>query len=325
MRRALRFLLGAFVVLVAFVVVLAALVGWFVYTPAAPVPQLSGTRTKGSIDVGGLRRTYSVYVPRGLRRRAPLVFVMHGSGENGARIRGETGYAFDRLADQRGFAVVYPDAYDGYWDVCNVVGAIQNRRVDDVRFLVSLADKLVAEIGADPARIFAAGSSRGGSMALRLALEAPDTFRAVAAISASIPAPENFKCRPAAQRTSSVMIMNGTKDRIVPFDGGDVNFLGFFYRNGKVLSSRASAQYLADLNHIAGKPATHSTRVAGGIGIEQTLWRDGVEVELFAIDGGGHGLPQPYQRRPRLLGPSIREPNGAAVIWEFFQRKEHAP
>lgn len=324
MRRALRFLLRAFIVLVALFAVLAALFAYFVYTPRSEVPRLSGTLTRGSIAVNGLRRTYSIYVPRGLPKGAPLVVVMHGSGENGARMRFETGFGFDRVADQHGFAVVYPNAYDGYWDVCAIVGAISNRDVDDVRFLVALADKLVTDIGIDRKRVFAVGGSRGGSMALRLALEAPSTFRAVAAVSASVPAPGNFKCTPAVQGTSSVLIMNGTKDPIVPFDGGDVNLFGLFYRNGKVLSSRASAQYFADLNRLGGKPETSGIPAGGGIRVEQLLWRNGsgVEVELVAIHGGGHGTPQPYQRHPRLLGPPMDEPNGPAVIWEFFARQE---
>jgi polyhydroxybutyrate depolymerase len=45
-------------------------------------------------------------------------------------------------------------------------------------------------------------------------------------------------------------------------------------------------------------------------------------VELVAIHGGGHGLPQPYWRRPRLLGPSPMEPNGPALIWAFFERQQ---
>src|SRR5947207_2962337 len=128
-----------------------------------------------------------------------------------------------------------------------------------------LTDKIIAELGIDSARVFATGISRGGSMALRLALEAPTRFRAVAAVSENVPAPENFKCKPAGRGTSSVMIMNGTEDPLVPFDGGDVNLFGFFVRRGKVLSSRASGQYFADLNQIAGAPRMDETSVAGGI------------------------------------------------------------
>jgi polyhydroxybutyrate depolymerase len=48
--------------------VLGALFGYFVYSPAPEVPRLSGTFTKGTIEVGGLKRTYLTYVPRGWRK-----------------------------------------------------------------------------------------------------------------------------------------------------------------------------------------------------------------------------------------------------------------
>ncbi len=114
----------------------------------------------------------------------------------------------------------------------------------------------------------------------------------------------------------------------MPFDGGQVSLFGLFYKNGKVRSSRESGQYFADLNHLAGAPATKETNVADGVRVEQVLWRNDlkVEVELVAIHGGGHGIPQPYRRRPPvvgplLLGPSPREPNGPEMIWAFFERQ----
>jgi len=305
-------------VVAALVLVLVVLFAVLVYTPPPEVPRLSGTFSKGTIDVGGLTRTYSTYVPRGLPKGAPLVIVMHGSGESGTRMRVEVGYGFDRVADKHAFAVVYPNAHDGYWDICGIVGAVKVP-VDDVGFLEALSDKLATEIGIDRNRVFAIGSSRGGAMAIRLALEAPSRFRAVAAVSSNVPAPENFKCKPAAHGTPSVMIMNGTDDPLVPFNGGNVSLFGLFYRNGRVLSSRASGQYFADLNHIASPPVVTDTPVA-----ERTLWHDAsnVEVELVAVHGGGHGVPQPYRRRPRILGPSPKDPNGPEVIWAFFERQK---
>jgi polyhydroxybutyrate depolymerase len=328
MSRALRFFLWGVGVVVGLGAVLGALFGYFVYSPAPEVPRLSGKLTRGSIEVGGLRRTYLTYVPRGLAKGTPLVVVMHGSGENGARTRTRTGYGFERLADEHGFAVVYPDGYEGYWNACNIVGDYSANRlnIDDVGFLTGMIDKLITEIGIDRARVFAIGISRGGHMAFRLALEAPSRFRAVAAVSASVPTPENFKCRPVGQGTSSVMIMNGTKDPLNPFNGGEVKLFGLFGR-GYVRSSRASGQYLADLNHIAGTPEASETEVADGVRVERVLWRNNsnVEVELEAIHGGGHGIPQPYTRLPRLLGPTSREPNGPAVIWAFFERQRPGP
>jgi polyhydroxybutyrate depolymerase len=325
MRRALRFVLWGLIGVVVLGGVLGALFGYFVYSPAPEVPRLSGTLIRGTMTVGGLKRTYRTYAPRGLAKGAPLIVVMHGAGENGAQMRIETGYGFERLADEHGFAVVYPDAYEGYWDVCTIAGGVSANGlgIDDVGFLTGMVDKLVGEIGVDPGRVFAAGSSRGGFMAFRLALEAPSRFRAVAAVSANLPSPENFKCKPAGQGTSSVMIMNGTEDPLVPIDGGSVSLFGLFYRLGKVRSSQDSGQYFADLNHITGTPERNDSQAADGVRVEQVLWRNNsnVEVELVAIHGGGHGIPQPYRRHPRLLGPSPKEPNGPAVIWAFCERQ----
>ena len=322
MRRALRFVLWAVVGLVAMG---AALFGYFVYSPAPEVPRLSGTLARGTIAVGRLKRTYLTYVPRGLAKGASLVVVMHGSGETGAHVRKWTGYGFDRLADEHGFALVYPDGYEGYWNACNIVGDYSANRldIDDVGFLTGMVDKLISELGIDPGRVFATGISRGGHMAFRLGFEAPSRFRAVAAVSANVPTPENFKCKPAVQGTSSVMIMNGTKDPLNPFDGGEVTFFGLFVR-GTVRSSRGSGQYIADLNHITGTPEASETDVADGVRVERVSWHNdsSVEVELEAIHGGGHGIPQPYWRYPRGLGPTAREPNGPAVIWAFFERQE---
>jgi polyhydroxybutyrate depolymerase len=99
-------------------------------------------------------------------------------------------------------------------------------------------------------------------MAFRLALEAPSRFRAVAAVAANVPSSGNFKCTPSDQGTSSVMIMNGTKDTLNPFEGGYVSFFGFLKR-GKVRSSWESGQYFADLNKISTPPATKDTHFSG--------------------------------------------------------------
>lgn len=324
MRKFLSFLLYCLLTLMVMVALCAALFGYFVYSPAPALPQLSGNLTQGFLMVDGLKRSYRTYVPRQLAAGAPLVLVMHGSGQNGAEIRVETGYAFERLADERGFAVVYPDSYSFDWNDCSKVGdfSVQGREVDDVSFLRGLADKLVADNGIDPKRVFATGVSAGGFMALRLALEAPSQFRAVAAVSANVPRPENFKCKPVGAGTS-VMIMNGTKDPLVPFDGGEVNLLGLFFKGGNVHSARQSAQYFVDLNRLTGAPAAVHGSALAGAGVEQLLWRGGgkAEVELVAISGGGHGLPQPWFRRARLLGPSPMAPNGAVIIWDFFARQ----
>lgn len=325
MHRISRLLLIGLLVLLALAATGAALFAYFLYAPAPELPQLSGTLSKGSLDVAGVKRSYRTYVPKGLPKGAPLVLVMHGSGEGPQAIRAGTGYGFERLADQHGFAVVYPKSFGFDWNDCSSIGdtLVNGVRADDAGFLNALVDQLVGEIGVDPGRVFAAGVSNGGSMALRLAMEHPKRYRAVAAALANVPAPQNFQCQPGAQ-TPSVMILNGTADPLVPYAGGEIQLLGLFYKGGHVISSTASAQYFADRNAIAGQPQINMTPLGQGGRVEHRHWRsaDGrTEVELVTLHGAGHGLPQPWARRPRLLGPSPMEPNGPALIWAFFERQ----
>jgi polyhydroxybutyrate depolymerase len=324
MRKILRFLMFALLGLLILLALLAGLLGYFVYTPAPERPQLSGTLAKGAIEVAGLTRRYRTYVPRNLPKGAPLLVVMHGSGEGIEQIRVGTGYSFERLADQHGFAVAYPKSFASDWNDCSSIGdtKVNGASADDARFLAAMVDQLVGEIGLDPARVFAAGVSNGGSMAIRLALEQPARYRAVAAVIANLPAAQNFQCRPVA-RTTSLMIMNGTQDPLVPYAGGEVSLLGLFYKGGRVISSPATAQYFADRGRLGAAPRVSRTAAAEGISVEHSRWsNDGrTEVDLVTIHGGGHGLPQPYARRPRLLGPSPMEPDGAAMIWAFFARQ----
>src|ERR1017187_4718347 len=85
----------------------------------------------------------------------------------------------------------------------------------------------------------------------------------------------------------------------------------------------SQASILRTSTTISGTPERNETEVADGVRVEQVLWRNNsnVEVELVAVHGGGHGIPQPNRRHPRLLGPSPKEPNGPAVIWAFFERQ----
>jgi polyhydroxybutyrate depolymerase len=324
-RRFLRFLLGALLATVLVVAVATASAVYFLYAPPPEPPLLSGSLAKGSIAVGGLTRTYRSYLPQGLRKGAPLVLVLHGAGESSAEIRVETGYAFERLADRQGLAIVYPDGFEGWWNSCVAIddSAANRQNIDDVGFLEALRDKFIGEFGSDPDHVFAVGLSNGGDMAIRLALEAPASYRAVAPVAANLPAPENFKCKPAAPSGTSVLLIHGSKDPLVPFRGGEGSLFGF-YRSGQVLSSRQTGQYFAKRAGIGSGPAVTAGKTADGFPFERSLWGGGsaTEVELFAIEGAGHVFPQPYSRAPRLLGASPADPDAAVLIWEFFARQD---
>jgi polyhydroxybutyrate depolymerase len=194
------------------------------------------------ITVGGRERTFIEYVPKTYKPGAPLLFVLHPSGGDGAGMRQYSNYEFDELADKYGFLVVYPEGFDNTWNDCRGGSPFSSKRlkIDDAGFIVALLNHEAAAHTIDRKRVFAAGWSNGGQLAYRLALEHPEDFAGVAAISASVPVKENLDCGQ-VDRPIPVMIINGTADPINPYRGGMVTLGGA--RLGNVLSSEDTAKY----------------------------------------------------------------------------------
>jgi polyhydroxybutyrate depolymerase len=49
--------------------------------------------------------------------------------------------------------------------------------------------------------------------------------------------------------------------------------------------------------------------------------RDGTEVVLYAIEGGGHTWPGGYQYLPEfLIGKTCMDIKACEIIWDFFAR-----
>jgi polyhydroxybutyrate depolymerase len=260
------------------------------------------------------------------RPAAPaLLIVFHGSMGSPARIRLETGYEFDRLADREGFIVAYPQGYEGNWNDCRKAANYPARRlnIDDVGFFDALVARLQRERGVDPARVFVVGASNGGHFVYRLALERPDRIAGAAVFVANLPTPDNNICTSRGP-PPPIMIVNGTNDPINPFGGGKVTLFGFGNR-GTVMSARDSAARLA---RSAGASGPATSRIAprapnDGSWVERSVWRSPgrSEVMLLAVHGGGHVVPQPVYRPPRLLGRVTTAIDGPEEAWAFFRRQ----
>jgi polyhydroxybutyrate depolymerase len=318
-------------ILLILAVTLAGLYGYFLYAPLPNAPALSADLQRAQIEVGDHQRDYAYYLPAKLPANAPLLFVLHGSLQTLDDIRTFSAYQFERLADEHGFIVVYPQGVERNWNDCRAVADYPARQqnVDDVGLIAALIRRFASEHQADPRRAFLAGYSNGGHLGLRIALERPNLLAGVAAVAASLPTPDNLACRPVAGATP-VLLMNGTRDPINPYNGGRVTLFGFGDR-GHVHSSYASALYFAER---AGYAAAEMQR--------ENLWQNGdnpaqrveldrwqaaerAEVALYAVIGGGHLLPQAGFRAPRLLGPTLSGFDGPRAIWDFFARQQPVP
>ncbi len=268
----------------------------------------------------GRTREAVLYLPEGLPAGAPLVIVLHGGGGNWRGIRRIAG--FDRLADEHGFAVAYPQATERQWNDGREPDAYRRGEADadDVGFFDKLIDAALAETRGDPARVYVTGASNGGMMSFRLACELAERIAAAAPVIANMPARlAEEGCRPA--RPVPILIMNGTADEAVPYEGGYVTVFGRRY--GRVLSAAESAALWRDINGCAvpsGPTEVVDDRPFDGTNVvieRATDCRRDSAVVLVTIEGGGHGWPD----KPSVLGRgrATREIAASEVIWEFLR------
>jgi polyhydroxybutyrate depolymerase len=306
-------LLLAGLALIVLLVTLTAL--YFLYSPTPKPPQLKGSIKKEVLDVQGRSRTYQAYIPRSLPVGAPLVIVLHGTGQTGDAIRKWTNSEFDVLADQNQFAVAYPDGYKGGWNDCRREGVTPSKKenIDDVAFISAIILELESNVGIASNRLYLFGFSNGGQMSFRLMAHLPGRFSGVVLVGAQLPTPENMLCTFTA--VPPVVLFAGTKDPIVPYSGGKVSFFGF-KSFGNVLSAQETAIALARLH---GEDTIAAEATTQGELHRQSWSRDGrVVVRLVTVEGGGHTVPQPSFRYPRIMGRTSQTVNVAVETVRFF-------
>jgi len=287
---------------------------------APRTPVLSGILQSNSLEADGIERSFAFYEPSRLAGNAPLIVVLHGANSSGQKLRAFTGYEFDVLADKYGFMVAYPNSFAGSWNDCRVASHNPARRqgIDDVGFVKAVIANLRSRFGLGP--VYIVGYSTGGLMVYRLALEAPETFTAAAAISANLPADAESDCVP-SRTPVSIAILNGTADQINPFNGGNVHNL-WTTSLGDVQSAEQSAGYFARLAGNSGQPIIERLSDGGGrypAWSERRTWSGvGANIELLAIHDGGHTISQSRVRQPRILGPTSARIDTPEEVWRFF-------
>jgi polyhydroxybutyrate depolymerase len=309
--------------LVAFVVG-GLLTAWYLRWDEIEPPDLPGKLVAGTLEHEGRQRSWQVYVPASLGDSPPVLLLLHPSTGDGSYMRASTFYEFDILAERAGFLAVYPDGFEQHWNDCRAGASYSANtlNVDDVGFLLALVETLARDYGADLTRVFVAGNSNGGQMAYRMAMEAPGSVAGIASIAASLPVQDNLDCQPQG-RAVATLVINGTDDPVNPHQGGRVEFLGS--SRGEVLSSLDTALYWARLAGHAGEGAREvwpGREPNDGTSVESTSWSGsaGPPVQLLTVVGGGHTLPHPVYKLPRLIGPTSNQLDGAGVIWSFFSR-----
>lgn len=325
-------LLGSSALAVVAVFALAAL-ALEIATPAQPEPpKTTGHLFRAELQWEGRTRSWLAYRPVRLERPAALLLALPGSGQSAEDLRVATNFGFEVQADRRGFLLVYAEAWrEGSrlgpeWNDCrkDTLQPAHLEDVDDVGFLLEVLEVIARELPVDRNRVYAAGVSDGGQMAYRMATEHPERFAAIAAVVAQQPTVENCSCiEPLGP--ISVLVMNGTRDPIIPYGGGEASFYGWFSA-GEVQSTEGTISHWKRVNAIAtpgNRDELPDMDPEDGSTVVRERWRgsSGHEVVLYSIVGGGHSIPGGYRGAPDfLLGVTNRDIDAAEEIWAFFER-----
>jgi polyhydroxybutyrate depolymerase len=273
------------------------------------------------LEVDRRQRSYVVHVPRGSdgRKALPLVLAIPGATMSAAQMERFSGLS--TKADAASFVAVYPEGVGKTFNAGNCCGQAASQKVDDVAYIRAVLDDVATVVKVDPKRVYATGMSNGGMMCYRLASELSDRIAAIAPVSGPM---GTEKCAP--KRPVSVLHFHGTADEHAPFKGGKATkglsklFSPEFYSvehsiKAWVQADGCRAEPVAEKLPAKGdKDDTSVTRKTYGGG------KDGSEVVLITVEGGGHTWPG--QKAPAFidLGKTTTHIAANDLMWEFFQK-----
>lgn len=271
-------------------------------TTCSPWRPAAHTTTTRTINVNGETRTYLIKVPRPYsgHLRVPLVFTFHGLGSAANQ---QLFYSqFPALADRENFLLVAPEGrgsprrFDFY--------STPSSPHSDAAFTQKLLDYLSDHFCVDFSRRFATGMSNGSAVTFNLACIGYLGFSAYGSVAATYYIPQCAAARPAP-----IIYFHGTKDPVVPFNGGPT--IGASVQPAPDVLQKWASHNHCRYDYTSRYVSPHVSRRA---------WRgcrSGADVDFYVVHGGGHTWPGSIDI-PRL-GATTHEISAAQLMWDFFK------
>ncbi len=273
----------------------------------------------------GYERSYLVHLPleNQMKNPVPVLFHIHGGGGTAKGTPGLTFGRFNELSKRDGFIVVYPNAIDKNWNDGRKLESVNawKENIDDVGFITTIVEELKKKYNVDSNRIFTTGMSNGGFMSSRLACDKSDIFRGAAILTASLSEDYLPLCNP--KKPVAIMVINGTKDKLVPYNGGYVKVLG--KKRGKIISTDELISFWKDTNDCTTKkPAIEIEDIVDDgttVTVEEyTNCKDRGSLILYTINEGGHTWPGGKQYLGKwAISKTNRDIVACDVIWDYFK------
>ena len=226
-----------------------------------------------------MQREYLVRTPANHDGLLPVMFFLHGLGDNITRCDQE--YNFQQMAERFGWAIVVPQARNlGMGTMWNV--GMTNSDVDDAGFLLALLDSLTAQYQLDPDSVFFTGFSMGGFMTHRMAIEHGDRITACAPVSGLI---YNAQASLTPVAPVRMLHIHGTNDNVVGYNGYSSAF-------GMTLGLGVDAimDYWQNTNGCTGEPAidTLPDLKNDGLRFIRYTYNCGTDLQHLKVVGGTH-------------------------------------
>jgi len=236
-----------------------------------------------TLTFAGRERTLIGHLPLSYdhEHRVPLLLAYHGSGMSAELMREATG--LDWVANDFGFAVIYPDASDGFFPVpcpgCENDGRDGYEEIDFAREIVRWAS---GKYAVSPEDVYATGFSMGGYFVNYLGCASDSPVRGIAPVAAG--AREDFDGFCSAPQPS-VIIIHALQDLVAPIDGApgslSISDLAELWRTHDDCGPEPLEWEYPD--GAEGTPTVHARLWAGCAG--------SAAVRLDVIDGAGHWWP----------------------------------
>ena len=261
--------------------------GGFLAHPGALTVSIPGRPVHYTVEVPGQgQRHYIAEVPLLFdpNRAYPVIFALSPRGNTAENFRGYSNLGWAAGNDA---IIIYPSPIAESWEGPRYARTGYNQDVDFIRAIVH---QVRGNYRVDNSRIYAAGFSNGGGLALTLACRAPEIFSAVAAVAGAHYLPAFDNCRGGVD----TLLIHGTEDPIAPyFHDGDNGY------GGRYLAARHAWRRMADANGCGTD--FHSTGYAN-VGIH-TFNGCRAVTRIHRVNGGGHEWPA----------------TTGQIVWDFFR------